>query len=122
MIFLLSLITGILFFCANFFLSLIYGDSYLIYSTIVKFMVITPVFDVLISTYFSFLRATNKTNLLTKIFAITLSLSISLICIGIIYFGIIGAILGIIFSKIISFFIVLFFNYKISKRKVKQLR
>ena len=116
-LFLLSLITGILFFCVNFFLSLIYGDSYLIHSTLVKMMVIAPFFGFFSSMYFSLLRAINKANLMAKIFSIALLIEISLICIGLIYFGVIGAILGIVFAKIISIFIVIYFNYKITKLK-----
>lgn len=116
-LFMLSLITGILFFCTDFFLSFIYGDSYLIYSTLVKLMIIAPFFSAFNDMYFSLLRAINKSNLLAKIYSITLVLSISLICLGLMYFGIMGAILGIVFSKILSIFVVLFFNFKITKLK-----
>jgi len=117
-LFFLSLITGILFFFVDFFLSFFYGESYLIYSTLAKLMVISPVFVVLYNLYFSFLRATNQVKLTLMIFSITFSLSISLFCIGLINFGIIGAVFGLFFSKVFIVFILLFFNIKMTKLKL----
>ncbi|MCK4286364.1 MAG: oligosaccharide flippase family protein, partial [Candidatus Lokiarchaeota archaeon] len=94
-LFFLALITGILFFFVDFFFSFFYGDTYLIYSTLAKLMVISPVFGVLYNLYFSFLRATNQVKLTLMIFSITFSLSISLFWIGLINFGIIGAVFGL---------------------------
>lgn len=121
-LFFLALITGILFFFVDFFFSFFYGDTYLIYSTLAKLMVISPVFGVLYNLYFSFLRATNQVKLTLMIFSITFSLSISLFWIGLINFGIIGAVFGLMFSKVFIVFILLFFNNKITKLKFDYLK
>jgi len=121
-LFFLALITGILFFFVDFFFSFFYGDTYLIYSTLAKLMVISPVFGVLYNLYFSFLRATNQVKLTLMIFSITFSLSISLFWIGLINFGIIGAVFGLMFSKVFIVFILLFLNNKITKLKFDYLK
>jgi len=121
-LFFLALTTGMLFFFVDFFLSFVYGDSYLIYSTLVKLIVISPVFGVLYNLYFSFLRATNQVKLTLKIFSIIFPLSILLFCIGLFNFGIIGAAYGIIFSKVFIVFILLFFNIKMTKLKLDYLK
>jgi len=121
-LFFLTLITGVLFFFVDFFFFFFYGDSYLIYSTLAKLMVISPVFGVLYNLYFSFLRATNRVKLILLIFSITFSFSVSLFLIGLINFGLIGAVLGFLISKVFIQFILLFFNFKITKLKFDYLK
>jgi len=116
-LFFLTLITGVLFFFVDFFFFFFYGESFLIYSNLAKLMVISPIFSVLYNLYFSFLRATNRVKLILSIFSITFSLSITLFLIGLINFGIIGAVLGFLISKVLILFILLFFNLKITDLK-----
>lgn len=121
-LFFLGLITGLLFFFVDFFLSFFYGDTYLIHSLLTKLMVIYPVFSVLYSLYFSFLRATNQVKLALMIFSIIFPLSILLFIIGLINFGIIGAALGLLLSQVFIVFILLFFNLKKTKLKLDYLK
>ena len=83
-----------------------------------KLLVISPIFGVLFNLYFSFLKGTNKVKLALVIFSFTFSVSVLLFYIGLINFGIIGAAFGIIFSKISTIFIILLFNFKLTKLKL----
>jgi len=59
-LFLILLITGFLFFFAELFLSLVYGESYLNFSLIVKLMLISTIFSLPGGFFFSLLRGIDK--------------------------------------------------------------
>ena len=118
-LFLMLLISGILYILTDFFLILVYGESYLIYSTIVKLYLISMIFTVLGNIFVPLLNAKNKINLLPIITIINLSIMIPSFFIGIVFYGIVGAIIGLIISKFIVFLIQLLLSIKIGNVKIK---
>ena len=117
--FLMLLISGSLYILTDFFLVLVYGESYLIYSTIVKLYLITIIFTILGNIFIPLLNAKNKIKILPLLTIINLSIIIPSFFIGIIFYGIIGAIIGLIISKFIVFIIQLILSIKIGNVKIK---
>jgi len=117
--FLMLLISGSLYILTDFFLVLVYGNSYLIYSTIVKLYLITIIFTILGNILIPLLNAKNKIKILPLLTVINLSIIIPSFFIGIIFYGIIGAIIGLIISKFIVFIIQLIVSIKIGNVKIK---
>ena len=109
----LLLISGILFFTIEFFLDLLYGEPYLIYADVIKLYLISVIFVVLGNILVPLLNAKNKVKVIPFL---TLSyLLIIALCFltGLIFFGIIGAMYGLIVSKFIVFIIQLVVSFKI---------
>ncbi|MFX0032329.1 MAG: oligosaccharide flippase family protein [Promethearchaeota archaeon] len=123
-VFLILLISGLLFFVADFFLFIVYGESYLEYSLILKLMVIAIIFNVQGSFFFSLMRASNKVKYLFPISIAVISVRLSMFLIGLVFFGIIGAIMiGIFFANILIFLFLLgltikFFDLRLNLFKV----
>jgi O-antigen/teichoic acid export membrane protein len=118
-LFLMLLISGVLFILTDFFLILVYGESYLIYSTIVKLYLITMIFTVLGNIFVPLLNAKNKIRILPILTIINLSIIIPSFFIGIVFYGMIGAIIGLIISKFIVFLIQLILSIKLGDVKIK---
>jgi len=118
-LFLMLLISGALYILTDFFLVLVYGESYLIYSIIVKLYLISIIFTVLGNIFIPLLNAKNKIKLLPILTIINLLIIIPSFFIGIVFYGIIGAIIGLIISKFIVFVIQLILSIKIGKVKIK---
>ena len=117
-LFLLLLFSGLMFFITNFYLAIIYGVSYLNFSNFLKIMVISIIFRVLITPFDSILYAQNRTKLLPPIRIIMLIIQISVFFIGLIVFGMIGAILGILIINILLFLLFIVLNFKTLKVKI----
>ena len=117
--FLMLLISGCLYILTEFFLVLVYGESYLIYSTIVKLYLLTIIFTVLGNIIIPLLNAKNKIKILPILTIINLLIIIPSFFIGIVFYGIVGAIIGLIISKFIVFLIQLIVSIKIGKVKIK---
>jgi len=98
---------------------LVYGESYLIYSTIVKLYLITIIFTILGSIFIPLLNAKNKIKIIPLLTIINLSIIIPSFFIGIVFYGIVGAIIGLIISKFIVFIIQLILSIKIGNVKIK---
>jgi len=118
-LFLMLLISGALYILTDFFLVLVYGESYLIYSTIVKLYLITIIFSVLGNILIPLLNAKNKIKILPILTTINLFIMIPSFFIGIVFYGIIGAIIGLIISKFIVFLIQLLISIKIGNVTIK---
>ncbi len=118
-LFLMLLISGVLFILTDFFLVLVYGESYLIYSTIVRLYIISIIFTVLGNIFVPLLNAKNKIKILPILTGINLLIMIPSFFIGLVFYGIVGAIIGIIISKFIVFLIQLLASIKIGKVKIK---
>ncbi|MFX1446469.1 MAG: lipopolysaccharide biosynthesis protein [Promethearchaeota archaeon] len=118
-LFLLLLFSGLMFFITNFYLEVIYGVSYLNFTNFLKIMVISIIFRVLITPFDSILYAQNRTKLLPPIRLIMLLIQVSIFFIGLIGFGIIGAVFGILIINILLFLLFLFLNLKILKVKIE---
>jgi len=118
-LFLMLLISGALYILTDFFLVLVYGESYLIYSIIVKLYLISIIFTVLGNIFIPLLNAKNKIRFLPILTIINLFIIIPSFFIGIVFYGIVGAIIGLIISKFIVFVIKLVLSIKIGKVKIK---
>jgi len=118
-LFLMLLISGGLYILTDFFLMLVYGESYLIYSTIVKLYLLTIIFTVLGNIFIPLLNATNKIRFLPILTIINLFIIIPSFFIGIVFYGVVGAIIGLIISKFIVFLIMLVLSIKIGNVKIK---
>ncbi len=118
-LFFMLLISGGLYILTDFFLMLVYGESYLIYSTIVKLYLITIIFTILGNIFIPLLNAKNKIKIIPLLTIINLFIIIPSFFIGIIFYGIIGAIIGLIISKFIVFIIQLILSIKIGNVKIK---
>jgi len=118
LIFLIALITGILFFCTDLFIVLIYGDARVIYSGIVKLYLFTFIFLILASPFDSLLLAEYKTKSLIYIKIIGLLLRVPLFFFLLINFDLIHAIVGIIISNSIFSAIYLIITIKVGKIKL----
>ena len=93
--------TGFLFFIADFFLYLIYGEPYLIYSLLVKLSLISIIFTLQDLFVGSFLLAGNKVKRLSVIFLAVGLLQLAFFSFGLIFFGIIGSVVFSIIANLI---------------------
>jgi len=118
LIFLIALITGILFFCTDLFIVLIYGEARVIYSGIVKLYLFTFIFLILASPFDSLLLAEYKTKSLIYIKIIGLLIRLPLYLFLLINFDLIHAIVGIIISNSIFSALYLIITIKVGKIKL----
>ncbi len=121
-LFLLLLITGLLFFFVELFLSLIYGDSYLKFSLIVKLMLITTIFVLPGGFLFSLLKASEKVAYSVPVSIIFYSIRIPIFLLGLQFYGIEGSIIGLLIAEIFTFILEIilinkFFKIKLHFRK-----
>ncbi|MFX1570566.1 MAG: lipopolysaccharide biosynthesis protein [Promethearchaeota archaeon] len=117
-IFLILLITGFLFYFADLYLFLIYGGSYLIFSPVLKLMLISIIFGVQGIFFSSLLAASGKVKQTVPITIVLILIYTSFFLVGLIFFGIIGFLVGTIISNIIGFIYSSIMNYKIFKIKL----
>ena len=99
-LFLILLLTGILYFLVDIFLFLIYGESYLSFSLVVKLMLMIAIFTLPSTIFFSLLRASDKIKYAIPLSFLYISIRIPLFLIGLIYFGIEGGVLLLIIAEI----------------------
>lgn len=114
-LFLLLLISGFLFFFTDFFLFIIFGESYMNFSIILKFMLISTIFKVIITPFDALLLAQKKVNLMPPIRIIMLLIYFPFFFIGLIYFGLLGGLIGILISNFLICCLYIFLTYKILK-------
>jgi O-antigen/teichoic acid export membrane protein len=120
-LFLILIITGILFLVADFYLQLIYSEyseSFALYSTILKILIISMIFNVQGSFFYSLLRASEKVKYFIPIGIISFLIQISCFFLGLQYFGITGGVFGVLFGNVVSFVILSFLNLKIFNFKI----
>jgi len=117
-LFLLLLLTGLLFFVVEFFLSIVYGESYLKFSLIVKLMLISTIFSLPGGFFFSLLKVSDKIKYLTPISIIFYSIQILLFLLGLIFYGIEGSIIGMIIAGMLIFISLIFLIKKLYKIKL----
>ena len=118
-LFLMLLISGALYILTDFFLVLVYGESYLIHSLMVKLLILSIIFTVLGNIFIPLLNAKNKIKILPILTTINLLIIIPSFFIGIVFYGIIGAIIGLIISKFVVFLIQVILSIKIGNVKIK---
>jgi len=118
LIILIAFITGILFFCTDLFIVVIYGESRIIYSTIVKLYLFTFVFLILASPFESLLLAENKMKSLIYIKILGLIIRVPLYLFLLINFELVHAVVGIIISNLIFSVLYLIITIKVGKIKL----
>jgi hypothetical protein len=116
--FFFALFTGIFYFLTDFFLSFVYGDSYLIYSVILKLLILATIFTILTPQLNSLIQGTKRVKLIPILRAINLSIRIPLFFIGLFYFGIIGAIIGSLIYYIIGLIISFIVTHRIFEIRI----
>lgn len=101
--FLFMLSIGIFFFISDFFLSFIYSPSYLMFSILIKLMLIFSVFKILGPQVHVLIKAKNRTKFDPKYKIIVTTIAIPLFFIGLLYYGLYGAIFGLLIGDFIAF-------------------
>jgi len=100
-LFIFLFITGILFFISDFFLSFIYGELYVEYSSLIKLILVSMVIAIYPRLFGILLRTTNKIKLLAIMTSIFFPLHVLLVLIGLISYGIFGIYYASIFLNVI---------------------
>jgi len=118
-LFILTLISGLLFFLVDFNLALIYGENYLQFSVFLKLIIISVIFQILIVPFDTFISSQNKTKVLAPIKAIVILIQITFFFGLLFYFGIIGALIGMIIIELLIFIFYSILTFKIAKIKLK---
>jgi O-antigen/teichoic acid export membrane protein len=107
-LFLLLLVTGTLFFLTDFFLTFIYLESYLAFAIIVKLMFFTLIFRIFINIFETYMLSTNRVKVLPIYKLVFVAILAPLFFLGLIFFGIIGAIIGLLIGSIVVSFLYAF--------------
>jgi len=116
-LFLSLLLTGVLFFSTDFFLGIVYGPSYLKFSFICKIFLIAIIFNIQNAFFGAQSRAFNKVNYVILFTLLNALVEIPLFLLGLIYYGIIGSVFGILIGNIIMFILLVIINYNLFKVK-----
>lgn len=117
-LFLLLIISGILFFSIDFLIDFVFLPSRLIYSNFLRLLVLASIFKFLDAYVQTLLSSQNRSKLTLLLKLIYMTYYIPLFFIGLIYFGVEGAIIGLIIGNIISLAIQIIATYKIANIKL----
>ena len=123
-LFLLLIISGVLFFSVDFLLDAVFLEKRLIYSSFLRLILLATIFKILEYFVRTLLYGQHKVKSALVLKAIYMTYTIPLFFVGLIYFGVEGAIfLGLIIGNIISLVIQIVATYKIGniKLNIKQL-
>jgi len=122
-LFLLLIISGILFFAIEFVLDFVFLESRLIYSNFLRLLILASIFQILGTFIQMYLSAKHMVKLSLSLKALYMVYYIPLFFIGLIYFGVEGAIiLGLIIGNIVSLVIQIIVTYKIGKIRLNLKR
>jgi O-antigen/teichoic acid export membrane protein len=102
-LFIILIVSGIVFLLTDFYLALVLGESFLIYSDLIKLIIISIIFGIEFSILTLLLRSSDKVRFLPLTLVIYYAIRISGFFIGLIFFGIVGAIIGLTIGNAISF-------------------
>ena len=122
LIFLVVLLTGILFFSTDLFIVLVYGEPRLIYSDIVKIYLFTFIFLILASPFDSLLLAENKAKFMILIRIAGLIIRLPLFFFLIIYFDLYQAFFGIVISNFLFSVLYLVITIKVGKIQLQIIK
>ncbi|MFX1375585.1 MAG: oligosaccharide flippase family protein [Promethearchaeota archaeon] len=123
-LFILLIISGVLFFTVDFFLDFFFTEDRLIYSNFLRLLVIATTFRILGYFVQTLLNAQYKVKISLLLNILSVSYTIPLFFLGLIYFGVEMAIFfGFILGNIISLIIQIFFskkygNVELNKKKI----
>jgi O-antigen/teichoic acid export membrane protein len=121
-IFLVLLINGLMYIFADLFLYLIYGESFVEFSYLLKVMTIIIIFGVQINSFYSLLRASESVKYIIPFSLFEDGIKILAFLIGLIYFGVIGALIGVFIGNLIMFILILALSFKIFNIKITILK
>ena len=107
------LLAGVFFFATDFFLAFFYTPSYLIYAPMTKLLLIASLFMIFAPQFQALIQGTNKVKIIPKISLLTYTIKASIFLIGLIYFGILGMVIGSIIIKITMLIINIYLCYRI---------
>ncbi len=111
----LLLIAGIQFFLTDFVLDIVFGESYLIYSNLLKVMLFSTIFLFVGTPFESFLLATNKVKWIFYYRFLAFIIRLPLFVVFLVNFGLIWGMISIIISNLLVAMIALFLSTKIWK-------
>ncbi|MFX1500238.1 MAG: lipopolysaccharide biosynthesis protein [Promethearchaeota archaeon] len=118
-LFVLLIISGVLFFCVEFVLDFVFLEDRLIYSNFLRLIILASIFKILMIFVQSHLNAQHKVKLTLILKIIYTSISIPLFFIGLFFFGVEGAIIyGLILGNILSMIIQIYATYKYGNIKL----
>ena len=114
----LTSLTGLLLFFTDFFLFFVYGESYLIYSNLLKLMLFTIIFLGIGTSFEALILSSGKVKimLIYRITAFLIRVPVFLLLL--IYFGLLWSIFGIIMSNFVISIVALVLSIKIGKIKL----
>jgi len=118
-LFLLLLITGILYFCTDIFLVFIYGQSYLDFSLLLKIMLFTIVFLGIGTPYESLMLAIGKSKWIFRYRFLAFIIRLPLFLFFLLSFDLIWALVSIVISNIIITGIASILSIKVGKIRLK---
>ncbi|MFX1356565.1 MAG: lipopolysaccharide biosynthesis protein [Promethearchaeota archaeon] len=120
-VFILFILTGTLYFLADFFLKFIYGESYLIFSIYLRILLFAFMFRIFLNMFETYVLATNKVKLLPIYKSIAIIILAILFFFGLMYYGILGALVGLLLGNIALFVMYLFLTLKFLSIKLKSI-
>lgn len=113
------IISGILFFTVDFMIDFVFLETRLVYSSLLRLMVIASVFKILDYFVQTLLNAQNKVKLSFLLRIVYMTYYIPLFFIGLIFFGVNEAIIfGLLIGNIVSTIIQVYTTYRIGKIKL----
>ncbi|MFX1311237.1 MAG: lipopolysaccharide biosynthesis protein [Promethearchaeota archaeon] len=110
------LITGILFFSVDIFLFILYGESYLTFSMLLKLMLFLPLFSIQNTFLDSYFMASNKVKPLSVISLAIGLFKLAFFAIGIIFFDIV---IAVIFAIVVNIINLLIYTLILNKFNIK---
>jgi len=117
-LFLMLLITGILYICTDFFLAFFFGNSFLIFSNLVKIYLFSYVFLIFSGQFESLLLSKNKVKYIPMIRGLILIIRVPIFLTLLIFFNLIIAIIGVLIINLFYGVIIIILTIKIGKIKL----
>lgn len=117
-LFIVCLMSGFLFLLTDFSLIFIYGSEYLQFSILLKLLVLSTPFTVLVIPFDANVLAKDKTKILTPIKGFAIGVKLVFFFLFLIYFDVVGAIIGIILGEIVVFIFYMILHFKVAKIKI----
>jgi len=114
-LFLLLFISGVLFFSVEFVIDFFFLEDRLIYSNFLRLIILASIFTLFDRFIGALLSAQNRVKLVLLMKVTYMLYYIPLFFIGLIYFGVEGAIIGLLIGNIISLIIQIILTYKLAK-------
>ena len=114
-LFLILFLAGLQWILTDFFLFIVYGPHYLVYSPIVKLLSISLIFNIQAVFFYSLIRASNKMKYIIPISLGEFFIKIPVFLLFLINFGIIVAIIALVIIHFFIYLAYLLFSYRIFK-------